>query len=192
MYTICQECAINEYNFDPSEDCKACPEQAQCIYGATVTPKDGYWQFTSFSPNLHRCTILDACEGVGRLERLSEMAYEKAISSNSSDKYYVFGDEQYNQCSKGYKGVLCGTCDTSYGKVNYKCQKCPEKIYVKLCIIAQCIFSILIITFFLKNVLNLRKRLEFNRKLKNQDLQNYKISMTSLYSLPIELIYIYN
>lgn len=174
------ECDVNQYNFDPdASECKPCPINTECLnHGATITPLNGYWHMDSFSTDIYHCTLINSCNKPDRLEILSKAAYEKAMS-NSTIKFYHYYDPNYNQCTEGYRGKLCGTCDRNYAKTGNQCQACPrKKIFSLICIFLQYVITIGIMFYFIKNVLDLVNRIEFNKKLKNNELTIRHVSYT--------------
>lgn len=170
-----------------TECVRDCPENAEClIKGCTITPQPGYWHSTSFSTQIKKCIFEKACNQLNRTEILSNNAYAKVLSGNVT-QYYSYDDPDYNQCSKGYTGRLCGRCEESYSKAGDQCEKCLSKLATAFFILLQYMLTIGIIVYFIISVVNLLKRLEFNRtynkqpKLEKIKLENIEENQESFY-----------
>ncbi|CAD7699503.1 unnamed protein product [Ostreobium quekettii] len=116
----CTTCPDDQYSFDSSAECAACPLMAKCR-PSTVTPHDFYWHSTSKSSQIHECALKDACSYEGRMRRLTEQSW-KAHFEGAALKY---DDAGYKQCTVGYAGILCGACTDAHGKVRSgECIRC--------------------------------------------------------------------
>lgn len=89
--TDCQ--CVRGYYGNPGEECKPCPEGAECE-GATALPKpiQGYWRVTGTVDLFMKCFPKDACAG---------------------------GAESL--CGLGYKGDRCGECEENFFRRNDLC-----------------------------------------------------------------------
>ncbi|CAD7698852.1 unnamed protein product [Ostreobium quekettii] len=123
----CENCSAGQFSVFPSSPCRPCDINAACPGGAASFPKDGYWHSGPFSVQFHECIIREACayeggqEG-GREERLggffTSLTEEDVVGGPVSN-------DAYPQCAKGYRGVLCGSCDSGFGHfANGECRKC--------------------------------------------------------------------
>eukprot|EP00803_Ostreobium_quekettii_P007805 evm.model.scf_365.3 EVM.evm.TU.scf_365.3 scf_365:55409-58423(-) len=76
------------------------------------------------SARMHQCTSKPACEHKDRGDRLEA----RARQAHSNGRAMAFEDGEYQQCSEGYGGVLCGACTSSYGKVRTgECIRCGDR-----------------------------------------------------------------
>ena len=133
---VCDSCPVDQYSFSPShEDCYVCEKNAECPGGAVLIPAEGYWHSTPFSPVFYRCIYVEACRYDDRRDRLAKF-YADALALQSM-LYQMNADvdgqgidpdiADYQQCSEGYEGPLCGSCQDGYGhSYNGQCEQCPE------------------------------------------------------------------
>eukprot|EP00210_Caulerpa_lentillifera_P002964 g2830.t1 len=107
---VCRECPPDRYNFNGQlNSCRKCEDDAICSGGAVLVPIEGYWHSTPFSPQFHRCFLHKACD----------------FANRSNGEQPEFDD--YNQCAKGYTGILCGSCEEDYGRsFSGECKECPD------------------------------------------------------------------
>ncbi|CAD7704984.1 unnamed protein product [Ostreobium quekettii] len=118
----CRLCARDFFTFRPNISCLPCPSQANCIGGAALTPLEGYWHSTPFSPMFHRCIVREACVYANRGENLTKFFSDLSVLKPSN---VPLSNEEYQQCAKGYKGVLCGSCEEGYGHHGGgECEEC--------------------------------------------------------------------
>lgn len=97
---------------------------------------------------------------------MAEAAYLKSQLKNDTN-YYFYNDVNYDQCNEGYTGRICGKCTDAYGRTTSKCEECfKDTVYTVLLILLQYMILIGVIIYFIKNVLDLIRKLDFNRKLK--------------------------
>ncbi|CAD7704619.1 unnamed protein product [Ostreobium quekettii] len=119
----CVECPEGMYSFDPMQECKGCPSEAKCG-PSTITPNDGYWHSKSTSAKVHQCASKYGCQYKDRSAKLEFQARQLHYDGKSMG----FDDGQYQQCSEGYGGVLCGTCTASHGKIRSgECIGCGDR-----------------------------------------------------------------
>lgn len=121
----CNICPPLQYAFDPNPPgCLPCEENAVCTGGAVLVPLDGYWHSSPFSPRFHECIVKKACVYEGRVDRLaafyadrSELHRELKEFRDAMERLEYHGFESYDQCAKGYTGILCGACSKGYGHI---------------------------------------------------------------------------
>ena len=185
-YLECQECGQSEFQpFPDRHECLPCNEARNHTLcdGQTIVPRDGYWHATSFSFAAKECIGHDACrsskeDGKTRTERLREAAREahergepllhnfrqnntlcrkvrRTISSSQS--HIVVGVQ-------GYRGVLCGGCEDGYGREGSVCRRCGSPAMRAFVLTMLILWSFLFLTFFLRSVLLLATRIEFNKR----------------------------
>jgi len=115
----CRICPPHTFSFNNNSDCQPCPVapiQGLCLGGDVFFVQPENWREPDTS-HFYKCPddLIGRCEG---------------------------GADPENQCSAGYSGALCLTCDTEnqYGPsmFNSKCSKCSESIG------AEVIFAILL------------------------------------------------
>ena len=137
--TECFRCPVQSYSFQATVDaCQPCEDHANCAGTTQLVPDDGYWHSTPFSPFIRRCPIRNACSFDNRAkilaryynnstDILAKVDCYKTSSKTVSEKC----PEAYEQCSKGYQGVLCGTCAKGYGhSATGECRKCNQSLAV--------------------------------------------------------------
>ncbi len=138
----CQLCQTDQYSFNTSSICSDCENRAKCSGGSSLVPIDGYWHSTPFSPQFHECIIKEACEYKSRKdvdierENVLKQYYEDSSKISAEiaelDLYLLTRGTQpvyneYFQCSDGYSGILCGSCEAGYGHfAGGECIKCPK------------------------------------------------------------------
>ncbi|CAD7699333.1 unnamed protein product [Ostreobium quekettii] len=138
---VCRVCDANEYSFSPEVECRDCDSRATCPGRAALVPLDGFWHSSPFSTQLHRCLVHEACSFVlepvvdgnwTRQERstiLGEfyVGLELEVVKEANETMKVFSNEEYQQCRKGYQGVLCASCEPRFGHLpGGECIKCTE------------------------------------------------------------------
>eukprot|EP00210_Caulerpa_lentillifera_P004014 g3829.t1 len=129
--TSCTKCQEDLYNFqfNEEEECVPCPRHANCTMGYIV-PNEGYWHKSPCHDQVKKCTIEKACKRSGRSEVL-----EKLIQNVTNCNIDEITLKEYDklQCHKGYRGPLCGSCNSKYGiSTNFECLKCAHVILVIL------------------------------------------------------------
>jgi hypothetical protein len=85
--------------------------------GPVFIPDAGYWHEAANSSTLQRCPNGGACAG----NRSAITACQRTLSCPTGDSYKTM------QCSRGYRGNLCGSCrrDQGYARDRYfRCTKC--------------------------------------------------------------------
>ena len=93
--TFCSPCSESQFNFDPDEACKACPENGNCSTGTAIQPKAGYWHGDPCSQRIQQCPVEEACAFANRTEELS--ALTKGLDSCEHNETFL---EKYHvaQC----------------------------------------------------------------------------------------------
>jgi len=117
----CNLCGQGRFSFNTTEDCDICPVNAECS-NSILTPKNGTWHSTSKSIQIHDCILKSACNYDNRSALLMASASAAHVQGGTLSHLDV---ERYQQCLKGYHGILCGACDETHGKLRSGyCQKC--------------------------------------------------------------------
>lgn len=101
--SACILCPKEQYTLESDTYCKDCPIGATCNGGDSIVPNSGYWRPSNKSEIVYKCSISEACPG---------------------------GNETFDnsQCSKGYIGILCQSCEKGYSRDSSgKCSKCPSE-----------------------------------------------------------------
>ena len=139
---VCQKCPRDQYGFDPFlEKCESCEKHAECSGGATLVPQNGYWHSTPFSPVFRQCVYSDACTYEGRRAHLLAFyedgarlqSYLSALDEQDGQERVDLETADYQQCSTGYEGPLCGSCRDGYGHTySRKCKECPDGSFKKI------------------------------------------------------------
>eukprot|EP00210_Caulerpa_lentillifera_P003658 g3492.t1 len=157
----CIKCGSGEFSRHPSIECESCKgtEGAECS-GNTAVPKDHYWHSSSFSKTMHKCIHLNACKYKGRVSKIYQT--ESQAHANNSQLFY-WGEDRV-QCAPGYEGILCGSCQSDYGKVGDRCEDCRSLSLDYLFLSLMVLWSIVFVGFFIRSVLQLSRRIEFDKK----------------------------
>eukprot|EP00210_Caulerpa_lentillifera_P005465 g5226.t1 len=104
---ICQPC--------PSGVCQSCPDHAVCE-GNIIIPVAGYWSPGPESEHISKCVRFESCD---------RNAHSFLPSGSLSTINYTSVPLEW--CNKGYEGILCGSCETSFGHIaGYECIKCRD------------------------------------------------------------------
>ncbi|GMH37970.1 hypothetical protein BSKO_05854 [Bryopsis sp. KO-2023] len=147
VFKECRVCEIDKYSFLPGKGCQECESNAICSGGAALVPRPGFWHSTPYAPQFHECLIRDACDFVDRKEGLIAF-YSNASSLAPSDK----PDPDYQQCSTGYKGRLCGSCKDGYGHFSGgECVKCRRSKLTGFLIFLVALWSSVLVLFEIFN-----------------------------------------
>ena len=60
----CIECGPGTYSIDvPSNECKDCPEGAECYGSNSMAPMKGYWRSSNATGVFFNCPFANACKG---------------------------------------------------------------------------------------------------------------------------------
>eukprot|EP00210_Caulerpa_lentillifera_P003722 g3555.t1 len=158
----CIECQAGTFSSNPSKpNCTSCEDVVgvQC-FGRAAVPEDHYWHSSSLSLDMTRCIGQEACRYNGRFRTLNETETEAHLRGDKIS--YRSGDN--TQCSKGYEGILCGSCKSGYGRETNRCRRCASKGVRYFLTILLILWSILFVGYFIRSVLQLSKRIRFNKK----------------------------
>ena len=96
MSTFCD--CIHSFSLKAGEkSCNPCPQGAECLGGAEIIAKQGFWRELPNSTSFHTCLRREACEGYPKTE----------------------------QCAEGYEGIMCSSCKLGYASGSgHSCSKC--------------------------------------------------------------------
>eukprot|EP00210_Caulerpa_lentillifera_P007466 g7136.t1 len=118
---LCKPCDATQYNFNPMiETCKPCDNALNCS-GTFVRPSENHWHASPCHAHAQKCLTTNACEGAVDVEKKMITSDYKSISS-ALDEYScnISNDarKEYQKllCKEGYEGVLCGSCNKTYGR----------------------------------------------------------------------------
>lgn len=116
----CDPCPTGKYLLKPEDSCKQCPTGGICTGKDVIISAAGYWRSDLLSEILYACEISEACSG---------------------------GDENnfLGNCSDGYTGVLCQSCENGYSKnTASKCSKCPDQVMNMVILVSFLVLIVLI------------------------------------------------
>ena len=101
--SACVDCVAGKYALEPAENCLSCPVGATCTGADTIIVNNGYWRSSLESDVVYTCDAFEAC-----------------LKGNEMN--------ELGNCSKGYTGVLCKSCDIGYSKRGHGlCTKSPNQ-----------------------------------------------------------------
>jgi hypothetical protein len=99
--------------------CIACPQNAFCLGGDSISPVAGFWRSSNVSTLILACPVKEACLGA-------------AVKENITDKDSFIKGE----CHEGHRGALCNDCTDGRAKLrsNSLCKPCGSQplIWIKL------------------------------------------------------------
>ena len=129
----CERCPPAMFAFHHNSfACLPCPDHVRCYGGASLFPTNGYWHSSPFSLASHKCIREDACSYSSREIKLQETRSEHLIEffdRFNAEEFPTYSNEEYEQCSPGYKGPVCGSCQNGYGQLNGKsCVECRSRM----------------------------------------------------------------
>eukprot|EP00210_Caulerpa_lentillifera_P008407 g8019.t1 len=162
----CIQCGAGTFSSNASEqDCTSCEdiEGGRC-FGLAAVPENHYWHATSFSLNMIRCIGNEACSYKGRFSDINHTETEAHLQG----KEISYKNGTSAQCKPGYEGILCGSCEDGYGREGDRCRKCDSEALRYFVLILLILWSIAFLGYFVRSVLQLSARIEFNRKLRMQ------------------------
>eukprot|EP00210_Caulerpa_lentillifera_P008825 g8421.t1 len=149
---LCEECNALSYNFNTSkvDGCSTCPDTANCE-GRYIVPKNGYWHQSPCQTKLKECLIEEACSYSNREQTLTNTTSD---STNCNFNKTTLDSYSKSQCAKGYKGVLCGSCLSSFGlTLKSLCVKCPHKLLSILALIGVPCYLLILASFTIRGSL---------------------------------------
>ena len=132
----CSKCPREFYGFDPSLPCLPCESGAECGGGAAMVPMEGYWHSNPFSPVFRKCIKSTACAYTDRRQKLEAFHEDPArvqealrdLQDDVDQTQWRTDSIDYPVCNEGYRGLLCGSCDSGYGhSYTGDCEKCPSR-----------------------------------------------------------------
>ncbi|KAL3153693.1 hypothetical protein ABBQ32_013292 [Trebouxia sp. C0010 RCD-2024] len=141
---VCDPCAAGTYSFDNISCQSICPDNARCL-GAIVLPYEGYWQSAANATLIHQCPNQGSCKGSRPAMQECAFAWygttspdqqallpcqlwDDASSSNTMLESAIRSSYVGLQCTEGYTGRLCTTCQLGYGSSGqFQCRKCDSK-----------------------------------------------------------------
>ena len=201
-YLECQACGQGEFQpFPWKEDCVACNESDKhtVCNGETVMPRNGYWIPTSFSFEAYECIGHDACKSVGsnNLTRVQRLRTKANKMHESNDSLVFHSDDDDLQCTEvskvttcllndsifamqGYQGVLCGRCVNGYGREGNLCRKCASPALRAFLLAMLILWSFLFLTYFIRSVLQLAVRIEFNKMFNQRRTGSRRVPVETL------------
>lgn len=123
----CEKCPFGYFLIEPPvsvQPCKSCNFNAYCNGTNRLAPRPGYYRSNMSSDLIMECQNQVVCLG---------------------------GDEDnmYGHCTKGYQGILCGSCEPQYTAINWRtCEKCPSQgttIFNAICLFLKVTFLVFLI-----------------------------------------------
>ncbi|CAI2364411.1 unnamed protein product [Moneuplotes crassus] len=150
----CEVCAAGTYslNYNATE-CAQCSLEAECLGGAQIFLRPGYWRRYHNSTKIVECIDKEACKG----------EYNSTGSSPSV-------------CAEGYTGDLCGQCSVNstvkYERVNdFQCRKCPDPVWNGFRVVG--LFLIVLAFYVFMVIINVRKTSESELSILLRIFTNY-------------------
>ena len=143
----CEKCRENHFSFSNLTDyeCRVCPPNAICTGGDVLLVHKGYWRSSAKSTQLHACPNPDACLYGGDCV--------EASGGHLADQWR---DKSGSCCAEGYKGRLCGVCDTAAGwgqQKPFKCGKCKDARSVLAVYVIGAVVLLALITYIVNTTL---------------------------------------
>eukprot|EP00210_Caulerpa_lentillifera_P005966 g5701.t1 len=130
---FCEACGDSFYRFikGNSKNCQTCPTHANCS-AKFIFPKNGFWNDHPCQTRIKKCLERSACSYIERFAKLQTLTREHQNCSYDTE---VVSNYTNALCSKGYSGVLCGSCASGYGKSGpFSCGKCWSQ-FVSSCVL---------------------------------------------------------
>eukprot|EP00210_Caulerpa_lentillifera_P000097 g93.t1 len=153
----CSNCSFGQYLMQNTNTCDACPEHASCE-GITITPDNGYWHATSVSNKTFSCHPREACTpDKQHLQGQATLVHRQGTILN-------WTDDNYDQCGKGYEGILCRSCEKEYGHWNHFCVRCYNEVLIWLSLLGSFVWNLLVLLIFVYSARTLVDRLRFNQR----------------------------
>eukprot|EP00210_Caulerpa_lentillifera_P003717 g3550.t1 len=178
----CLDCGAGTFSSNASrQKCRSCEDMdgGQC-FGRVAVPEDHYWHSSSFSLKMTRCIGQEACSYNGRFKKLNKTETEAHLKGKEIS--YTNGDN--TQCSRGYEGILCGSCEPGYGREADRCQKCVSKGVRYFVVLVLILWAVLFLGYFVRSVIQLSARIEFNKKFGMSVRQSAQKLITPVEQLP--------
>eukprot|EP00210_Caulerpa_lentillifera_P006283 g6002.t1 len=186
---FCALCDSTEYNFDPEKDtCKICDDNMDCS-STYARPSPGYWHASPCHVPPKKCRTENACKKSEKVWRAIQDEKHSEIKEAIEQKTCNFSDkaiEQYQtaQCHKGYKGVLCGSCEKDYGRTaNFECSKCSSVWLHLMGLFGTCTWMIAITALTIIGALQYREPPRVSQKLNARASQQFQQRDQPVYGL---------
>eukprot|EP00210_Caulerpa_lentillifera_P007467 g7137.t1 len=167
---LCKQCDATQYNFDPmNETCKPCNSTLNCS-GTFVRPRENYWHASPCHAPAQKCLTAYACRGPADIDKklttseyininLTLKEYSCQISAKARDEY------QKLLCKEGYKGVLCGSCNATFGhSLSFACTKCNGAGVSVLILVSFCAWLALIAGITIRGSMTIEEHLSVIKK----------------------------
>jgi hypothetical protein len=147
-------CKRIDYYTDSKDDCRICPEGADCsikdgLLLSELTAKPGYWRpdlaTDTFSPCIVGYSSLDAQELADARCCPVNITTNTSICSNTTFKH------TNEQCKKEYAGTLCLVCAAGYVKQGTTCIECEGG--ASMGVAALPLIGLLLVLFFILMIL---------------------------------------
>eukprot|EP00210_Caulerpa_lentillifera_P007465 g7135.t1 len=187
---LCRKCDATQYNFNPmNETCKPCDDTLNCST-QFVRPGENYWHASPCHAHAQKCLTTNACERAIDFEKKLNTSGYKNISSALDEHSCNISDDarkEYQKllCKEGYEGVLCGSCNKTYGRsLSFACTKCNSPGVSVLILGSLCVWLALIAGITIRGSMTIEERLSVIKK-KLIDLAARK-QRTIIESLPEE------
>jgi len=177
----CDTCIPGTFTANPTEtQCVSCAEvgHGRCS-GNAIIPDEGYWHATSFSFNMKRCIGQDSCKFDDREEMIADIARE--AHKQGLQLYYM---ENRSQCTSGYTGPLCGSCENGYGREGQRCRKFAPAATRYILMFLFIFWTFAFLSYFIRSVLQLASRIEFNKKFNTAPTDHQRRFIESIHARP--------
>lgn len=161
LLNTCDPCPAGSYSLNASDtECKACMDNAECLGGSQISVNPGYWRSNTSSEQIHYCGDTSSCLG-----------------------------GYYSNCSLGFTGPLCKSCDISgpikYTKSGSNCLECASAASNITQIIFLILLEIAILAVFIKtSSLNVMK----SGKVQQLNLNSASIKILMSYLQVISIV----
>eukprot|EP00210_Caulerpa_lentillifera_P003769 g3601.t1 len=158
----CKKCEPGQHYDHNHQTCKNCPENANCG-GLWIIPHEGFWHATSVSNDIRECRPKEACT-----KDIDNNRRDAAIKAHEHYTILSYNDTSYNQCDKGYRDLICGSCETDYGRWNRYCVKCNNVEVMWMSFLATIVWNLFVLMVFIFSARNLIARVHFNQQVTAQ------------------------
>ena len=102
-----------------TEICQECPRGGVCTGRKVVYPAQGYYKIDEYV--FAKCNHVEACPGVAKETVIKE------LQINPVDE--ILENILFEDCSEGYRGLICGSCDSEFGRtmMSSECKPCASR-----------------------------------------------------------------
>ena len=105
--SICTACPSGSYSFNTTDAaCSNCITGLQCLGGADVLTKSGYWRPSNETDSVYRCPYSEVC--LGGLQSECETGYEGRLCSVCASDYLRLGKFQCSPCGSTASTLATG------------------------------------------------------------------------------------